>query len=129
MPCPKEQIISSPLIKKGWCKCNFLYHSREAMSNELCVLFQLNRVCFYFSLYRTSLMWPTNFANTRSSLKTIRPLNPLNTTDPLPFYLIYLRYMKDIFSTKFRLTLMKSCLNIHVDFAKNLMHKSAWYAW
>ena len=45
------------------------------------------------------------------------------TTDPLAFYLIYLKYMKHVFTTKFRLTLMKSFLNINVDFAKDLMHK------
>ena len=39
--------------------------------------------------------------------------------------LIYLKYMKDISTTKFRLTLMKSYLNINVDFAKDLMNNTA----
>ena len=33
--------------------------------------------------------------------------------------------MKDFVTTKFRLTLMKSYLNINVDFAKDLMHNTA----
>ena len=43
---------------------------------------------------------------------------------PLTFYLIYLKYMKDVFATKFRLTFMKSYLNINVDFTKDLMHNT-----
>ena len=46
-------------------------------------------------------------------------------TDPSVFYLIYLKYMKDVFTTKFGLTLMKSILSINVDFAKDLMHNTA----
>ena len=46
------------------------------------------------------------------------------TTDPLAFYLIYLKYMKDVFTTKYRLTLIISYLNINVDFAKDLMHNT-----
>ena len=47
------------------------------------------------------------------------------TTDPLAFYPIYLKYMKDVFATKFRLTLIISYLNINVDFAKDLTHNTA----
>ena len=47
------------------------------------------------------------------------------TIDPIAFYLIYLKYMKDVFTTKFRLTLIKSYLNINVDFAKDLKHNTA----
>ena len=47
------------------------------------------------------------------------------TTDPLAFYLIYLKYMKDVFTTKCRLTLIISYLNINVDFAKDLTHNTA----
>ena len=46
------------------------------------------------------------------------------TTDPLAFYLIYLKYMKDVFTTKCTLTLIISYLNINVDFAKDLMHNT-----
>ena len=44
---------------------------------------------------------------------------------PLAFYLIYLKYMKDVFTTKCRLTLIISYLNINVDFAKDLTHNTA----
>ena len=43
-------------------------------------------------------------------------------TDLSAFYLIYLKYMKNVFTTKLKLTLMKSYLNINVDFAKDLIH-------
>ena len=46
-------------------------------------------------------------------------------SDPLAFYLIYLKYMKDVFTTKCRLTLVISYLSINVDFAKDLMHNTA----
>ena len=44
------------------------------------------------------------------------------TADPLAFYLIYVKYMKDVFTTKCRLNLITTYLNINVDFGKNLMH-------
>ena len=47
------------------------------------------------------------------------------TTDPLAFYQIYLKYMNDVFTIKFRLTLVKSDLTINVNFAQNLMHKTS----
>ena len=47
------------------------------------------------------------------------------TTDPLAFYLIYLKYMKDVFTAKYRLTLIISYLSINVDFAKDLTHNTA----
>ena len=47
------------------------------------------------------------------------------TSDPLAFYLIYLRYMKDAYPTKFRVTSIKSYLNINVDFVKDLMCNTA----
>ena len=47
------------------------------------------------------------------------------TTDQLVFYLIYLKYMKDAFTCKYRLIWMKSYLNINVDFAKGLLHNTA----
>ena len=37
------------------------------------------------------------------------------------FYLIYLRYMKDGFTTKFKLISIKSHLNINMDLGKDLM--------
>ena len=43
-------------------------------------------------------------------------------TDLSAFYLIYLKYMKNVFTTKLKFTLMKSYLNINVDFAKDLIH-------
>ena len=42
---------------------------------------------------------------------------------PIRFYLIYLRYTKDLFAVKSRLSSMKSPLNIGVDFAKDFMRK------
>ena len=33
--------------------------------------------------------------------------------------------MKDVYTTKFKLTLIKSYLKINVDFAKDLMHNTA----
>ena len=47
------------------------------------------------------------------------------TTDPLAFYLIYLKYMKDISRTKCRLILIISYLNINADLAKDLMQNNA----
>ena len=46
------------------------------------------------------------------------------TADPSAFYLMYLKCMKDVFATKFKLTLMKFYLNINVDFAKDLTYKT-----
>ena len=40
------------------------------------------------------------------------------TTDPLAFYVIYLQYINDVFTSKCRLTLIISYLNINVDLAK-----------
>ena len=51
-------------------------------------------------------MWP-QLSKINSRLQKI-------TTDSLAFYLIYLKYMKDVFTTKCRLTL------INVGFAKDL---------
>ena len=47
------------------------------------------------------------------------------TTDPFVFYLIYLKYVKDVFAIKLRLSLIKSYLNISVDFARYLMQNTA----
>ena len=37
---------------------------------------------------------------------------------------MYLKYMKYVFKSKFRVTLKKFYLNINVDFAKDLMHNT-----
>ena len=38
--------------------------------------------------------------------------------------ILYLKYMKYVFKSKFRVTLKKFYLNINVDFAKDLMHNT-----
>ena len=48
--------ILSLLIKKAPCSCTFVNHSREANQRYLCVLFQKNRLCCYFFLFRTSFV-------------------------------------------------------------------------
>ena len=50
------------------------------------------------------------------------------TTDPLAIYLIYLKYMKDVFTIKCTLTLILSYININANFAKDLMHNTAMQA-
>ena len=45
----------SLLTEKAWCTCTFLNHFREANEQLLCALFQYNRLCCYFFLYKTSL--------------------------------------------------------------------------
>ena len=48
--------ILSLLIKKAPCSCTFVNHSREANQRYLCVLFQKNRLCCCFFLFRTSFV-------------------------------------------------------------------------
>ena len=45
--------------------------------------------------------------------------------DPLVLCVIYLKYMKELFTTKFRLTLMRFYLNINVHFVEDLIHCTA----
>ena len=44
---------------------------------------------------------------------------------PISIYLIYLKHMKDVLPTKFKLTLMKYYLNVKVHCAKDSMHSTA----
>ena len=49
-----DKLLSS-LITQTFRLCTFLNHSKETNEQQLCALFQQNRLCCYSFLYRTSL--------------------------------------------------------------------------
>ena len=73
---------------------------------------------------RTHFLSDLTAADVTQFSKRIQRLQKM-TTDQLVFYLIYLKYMKDAFTCKYRLIWMKSYLNINVDFVKGLLHNTA----
>ena len=86
--------------------------------------------CWYFheniNFCIENLIFPSDLkvADVRQLSKRNQRLQKI-TAEPLAFYLKDLKYIKYVFTTKFRITFMKSYININVDFAKDLMHNTA----
>ena len=86
--------------------------------------------CWYFheniNFCIENLIFPSDLkvADVRQLSKRNQRLQKI-TAEPLAFYLKDLKYIKYVFTTKFRITFMKSYIKIKVDFAKDLMHNTA----
>ena len=111
MCLPRRVIPTTPDLSKLFCQLN------RRLDKVNCALYlRILSIC-WIKVFPSDLQLADITEAFKTKSKTLK-----EKYDLIAFYLINIRYMRDVLTTKLRNTLLKFYLNIIMDFAKGLMH-------